>query len=175
MSATVHNPGRFLAGIAGLLRNHAGQYLLLKRSADRDVGAGVWECVTGRVNQGEGFEEALHREVMEETGLPVRIDLLIGLSHFYRGKPIADNELQGVVFGCSIDGDGTVRHGPEHTEYRWASAQSALELLTAPDPGTRWFRQTIERADLLYSMLPAAWAETTAAGVTLGAASQSAR
>lgn len=59
MSEAVQNPGYFLAGIAGLLRNAADEYLLLKRSDDRDFGASIWECVTGRVNQGEGFEEAL--------------------------------------------------------------------------------------------------------------------
>ncbi len=169
MPDPVQNPGRFLAGIAGVVRNRAGQYLLLRRSADRDFNAGVWECVTGRVNQAEGFEDALHREVMEETGLQVHIDLLIGLSHFYRGTPVAANELQGVVFGCSIDGDEIVRHGSEHSEHLWAHAPTALQMLTAPDAGTRWLRQTIERAELLYSALPPTWPAAHASGVTLAA------
>jgi 8-oxo-dGTP diphosphatase len=167
MSETIQNPGYFLAGIAGLVRNTAAEYLLLKRSDDRDFGASVWECVTGRVNQGEGFEEALHREVMEETGLQVRIDMLIGLSHFHRGNPVAENELQGVVFGCSIDGDAAVHHGSEHSEHLWASAQHAQEILTAPDVGTRWFRKTMERANLLYSIMPDGWATASASGLTL--------
>ena len=169
MPETVQNPGVFLAGIAGLLRNRAGEYLLLKRSAERDFGAGIWECVTGRVNQGEGFEEALHREVMEETGLRVWIDLLIGLSHFHRGSTVPENELQGVLFGCSIHGNETVRLGLEHSEYRWASAQQALEILTTSDAGTRWFKRTIETAEQLYSIMPAGWAAARAAGVTLDA------
>lgn len=167
MSEAVHSPGHFLAGIAGLLRNCVGEYLLMRRAADRDFGSEVWECVTGRVNQGEGFEEALHREVMEETGLRVRVDTLIGLSHFYRGGPVPENELQGVIFGCSIVGDGTVHRSSEHTEHQWVSAQRALELLTATDPGTLWLRQTIERAEVLYSILPEGWAEVSAAGVTV--------
>ena len=122
MSEAVHSPGHFLAGVAGLLRNSVGEYLLLKRSADRDFGSAIWECVTGRVNQGEGFEEALHREVMEETGLRVRVDTLIGLSHFYRGEPVPENELQGVIFGCSIVGDETVHGSSEHAEQQWVSA-----------------------------------------------------
>ena len=167
MSEAIHSPGHFLAGIAALLRNRVGEYLLMKRAADRDFNSEVWECVTGRVNQGEGFEEALHREVMEETGLRVRVDILIGLSHFYRGERDPENELQGVIFGCSIVGDETAHRSPEHTGHQWVSAQRALEFLTATDSGTLWLRQTIERSEVLYSMLPEGWADVSAAGVTV--------
>ena len=53
--------------------------------------------MTGRVNQGESIEQALHREVQEETGLRVEIETFVGLSYFYRGDPVPENELQGVV------------------------------------------------------------------------------
>jgi len=53
-------PGRFLAGIAALIWSPLeGKYLLLRRADDRDYAAGVWECITGRLEQGEGFEDAL--------------------------------------------------------------------------------------------------------------------
>ena len=76
------SPGRFLAGVAALIRNERQEYLMMKRDPERDFGGGVWECVTGRVDQGEGFEDALHREVMEETGLCVKIETIVGTSHF---------------------------------------------------------------------------------------------
>jgi 8-oxo-dGTP diphosphatase len=54
--------GRFIGGIGALIWSpKVKRYLLLRRSAQRDYGAGAWECVTGRVDQGEGFEQALHR------------------------------------------------------------------------------------------------------------------
>ena len=165
----VQNPGRFLAGVAALIRKPSEEILLLRRSPDRDVGSGVWECVTGRVNQGEGFEDALHREVAEETGLTVQIDAFIGLSHFHRGEPSPANELQGVIFGCSVVGDQEVRHGPEHSECRWASAREAMEFLTASDPGTRWLRNTIRRAEAVYSVLPQPLAAIFTNGVTVHA------
>jgi 8-oxo-dGTP pyrophosphatase MutT (NUDIX family) len=51
-------------GMAGALiwRETDGRYLLLQRSAERDVGAGQWECVTGRLEQGEGVPDALYRK-----------------------------------------------------------------------------------------------------------------
>ncbi len=69
--------GRFYAAIAALLWNPAdGTYLVLKRTADKDFAGGAWECVTGRVDQGEGFTKAVHREVREELGIEVRIDFI---------------------------------------------------------------------------------------------------
>ena len=169
MPDVIQNPGRFLAGIAAMIRKPSGEYLLLRRSPDRDVGADVWECATGRVNQGEGFEEALHREVAEETGLQVRIEAFIGLSYFYRGASIPENELQGVILGCGPMGDARVQHGPEHSEYRWASAQEALEFLTDTDAGTAWLKKKLLRAETIYSALPAQLIGAFASGVTVHA------
>lgn len=161
------SPGRFLAGIAAVIRNERQEYLMMKRVTGRDFGSEIWECVTGRVNQGEGFEEALHREVMEETGLRVQIESIVGLSHFYRGAHVPENELQGVVFGCAIVGGTEVVRSPEHSEHRWMSGDDALGFLTATDPGTLWFRKTIERAEALRKIQPPGWADIHASGVTL--------
>jgi 8-oxo-dGTP diphosphatase len=78
--------GRFYAGIAAVIwSSQTGQYLLLRRSDEKDYGPGIWECVTGRVDQGEGFEDALHREVREELGVSVQVEYILGTTHFYRG------------------------------------------------------------------------------------------
>ena len=154
-------PGRFLAGIGALINCPSTQrYLLLKRSPAKDVGAGLWECVTGRVDQGEGFEQALHREVREEVGLEVQIDFIVGTSHFYRGAASDDNELLGVTYGCSLRGHEAAPQPPaiclsgEHTEYRWLTADEALALLSAPDPGTRWAHTVVQRAETIRRQLP---------------------
>jgi 8-oxo-dGTP diphosphatase len=162
-----HEPGTFLAGVAGLIRNRDGAYLMMKRVAERDFGGDVWECVTGRVNQGEGFEEALHREVAEETGLRVTIDFIVGLTHFYRGEAIPQNELQGATFCCSIAGDETVAADAEHSEFRWMRADEAIAFLTAEDAGTRWFRRTIMRAEGLLRTVTAGWIDIHKDGVTI--------
>ena len=163
----MHEPGTFLTGIAGLIRNRDGAYLMMKRVPDRDFGADVWECVTGRVNQGEGFEEALHREVDEETGLRVTIDFIVGLTHFYRGEAKPENELQGVMFCCSIAGDDTVEADAEHSEYCWMKPDDAIAFLSADDPGTRWFRQTITRAERMLKTVTSAWIDIHKDGVTI--------
>ena len=66
--------GRFLAGVGALIWEcETNKYFILRRVADRDFQAGAWECVTGRVDQGESYEEALHREVKEEISGEIQI------------------------------------------------------------------------------------------------------
>jgi 8-oxo-dGTP diphosphatase len=146
-------PGRFIAGIAAIIV-HDDKYLLLKRSSIRDFEAGQWDCVTGRLEQGEGFEEAVHREVMEEIGIEVSVDFLLGTSHFYRGEAIPENELVGVVYACSTTTPDAIRHSDEHSEYRWITATEAVEMLSTARPSSVWLRNVIERAELLRQHIP---------------------
>ena len=147
--------GRFYTGIAALIWSPAtSQYLLLRRSDQKDYGRGIWECVTGRVDQGEGFEDAVHREVREELRVEVQVDYILGTTHFFRGAPIPDNELVGVIYLCSLDDPASISIGPEHSEYCWLPSDKALEQLSDADPSTRWFRRLIERAEIVRPMLP---------------------
>ncbi len=146
--------GRFFAGIAALIWSPGTEkYLLLRRTEQKDFGPGIWECVTGWVDQGEGFEDALHREVREELGVEVQIEHILGTTHFYRGSPTPKNELVGVVFLCSLHQPATLHISPEHTEYRWLSAVQALKLLSATDPSTQWIRRVIQRAEQIRPLL----------------------
>jgi 8-oxo-dGTP diphosphatase len=147
--------GRFYAGIAALIWSvETRQYLLLRRSDRKDYAPGVWECVTGRVDQGEGFEDALHREVREELGVEVQVQAILGTTHFYRGEPVPENELVGVVYFCSLSDPAAIHISPEHSEFRWLTAEGAMALLTASDPSTQWARRVIERAEVLLAQFP---------------------
>ncbi len=148
--------GRFLAGIAAVIYSlETRQYLLLRRSERKDYGSGIWECLTGRVDQGEGFEEALHREVREELGVEVQVEHILGTTHFYRGPSSPENELVGVVYLCMLTDPASIHISEEHSEYRWLPAAQAIDLLSASDPSTRWARRVIERAETVRMMLPA--------------------
>jgi 8-oxo-dGTP diphosphatase len=93
--------GRFLAMVGALIwRQTDGKYLLLRRSEVKDFAAGQWECVTGRLEQGRSFWQAVRREAFEELGLEVQIEFVLGTTHFYRGDAIPENEMVGVHYGC---------------------------------------------------------------------------
>jgi 8-oxo-dGTP diphosphatase len=146
--------GRFLGGVGALLWDpDADNYLLLKRSDSKDFAPGAWECVTGRVDQGEGFEDAVHREVHEELGVRVRLLSILGTTHFYRGEREPGNELIGVVYLCSMIDAGPVRPGVEHSEFRWVSAVQARALLSADSPTESWLLNVIKRAELAKAQL----------------------
>ena len=144
--------GRYYGFIAGLIYHPQSQtYLLLRRAAHRDVGAGAWESVTGRLNQGEGFPAALKREVLEELQIDVDIDFIIGTGHFYRGEQLPENEMIGVLYCCSVESKEAVALSPEHTEMQWVSAEQCRDIL----PEGHWLLRAIRRAELLRTHLPA--------------------
>lgn len=142
--------GRFLCGIAALIYHPPTQtYLIVRRALDKDYLAGGWECVTGRVDQGESFEQALHREVMEETGTQVQIEFVIGTSHFYRGDAVPENELLGLRYACTITDRESVIIEAEHSELRWLTADEVYALL----PESDWLHQTVLAAETIRAHL----------------------
>lgn len=138
-------PGRFLAGIGAVIQRNDGRFLILRRSSEKDFAAGVWECVTGRLEQGEGYVDALTREVFEETGLSVTVDRILDTTHFYRGERTADNELIGVLYLCTTPEPYAFKPSYEHTEHRWVTTEEAMALLEGDDPSTQWMRGVVEQ------------------------------
>ena len=144
--------GRFYAMIGALIRDpSSGKYLVLRRSEEKDVGAGDWDCVTGRVDQGEGFLEALHREVKEELGVEIQIDFFLRTEHFYRGDPVPENEMVGVFYCCSLENPEAIQTSWEHSEARWVTLDEAAKLL----PEGHWLIALIQRAEMLRALIPA--------------------
>jgi 8-oxo-dGTP diphosphatase len=144
--------GRFIAGVGILVRREDdGRYLLLRRAGSKDYAAGRWECVTGRVDQGEGFEEAAIREVQEEIGVTPSLAFIIGTTHFYRGDPVPENELVGVMYAATLTDPDAVRLSAEHDAARWLTHDD----ITGQFPTNHWLRTLVARADRLWRSLPA--------------------
>lgn len=162
MSENVGKPaefGRFLAGVGALLWDSLNnRYLVLKRADSKDFAPNVWECVTGRVDQGESFEEALHREVDEEIGIAVVPQFIIGTTHFYRGDPVAQNELLGVIYCCVPENlllaRKQIRLSQEHSDYRWVTSDEARALLNSDQATEHWLMRVINRADIIRQYIP---------------------
>lgn len=143
--------GRFLAMVGALVwRQTDGHYLLLQRAATKDVGAGHWECVTGRLEQGESFGQAVRRETFEELGIAVQVECILGTAHFYRGAAIPENEMVGVHYGCSIPDASHLQLSVEHSLAQWVSAAEAEEFL----PAGHWLQTLIRRAEAMRSLMP---------------------
>lgn len=79
--------GKIIEVSAGLVFR-SGKLLITQRPAGGHLG-GFWEFPGGKREPGESFEQALHRELMEELGIEVEIRKLIeSITHRYPEKTV---------------------------------------------------------------------------------------
>ena len=120
--------GRFLVAVGAMIEHaETGRILLLRRSQDVAFLPGVWEDIGGRLKQFEEPEDALRREVREESGLEIEIIRPINIFHLFHGERSAENEMVIITYWCRSQSDHIVlSHEP--SEYRWLPAREALHL-----------------------------------------------
>ncbi len=97
-----------------------GEEVLLVRRANQP-GYGLWSVPGGYVDRGEVVEEAASREVLEETGLEVDVESLVGLFS-EAGRPVIVAAFSGVEKG------GKLFPGPEALEVGFFGLESLPPL-----------------------------------------------
>ena len=63
--------GEYHLSVLGVIQRPDGKYLITKRAADKAGAPGWWEVSGGAAIAGETSEDAVKREILEETGLDV--------------------------------------------------------------------------------------------------------
>lgn len=89
-----------------------------------------WGFLGGAIELGESFEEALMREVKEESGYEVRIEKLIGVYGNYIDKYPNGDEAQTITvfFECSIKKvEGAYDHN-ETKELKFVDIESNIQM-----------------------------------------------
>jgi dATP pyrophosphohydrolase len=110
------------------------EFLLLKRS-EMEIFPGLWQMVTGSIDQGERAFETAFREIREETGIvPEKLWLVPYINSFYSWR--RNHICMVPVFVAMVPGDTQVKISHEHSEYQWVSREKALELLAWPGQKT---------------------------------------
>ena len=131
---------RHSVAVAAVVLDRHGQVLLVRR---RDHGN--WEPPGGALKVGESIEEALLREVEEETSLRISIERLTG---------VYENPVHGVlslVFRCTPR-SGHAEPGEETAEVAWVETASAGQRLS---PGyAQWIIDSLEPGTVAIRLQP---------------------
>jgi dATP pyrophosphohydrolase len=113
------------------IRADRGEYLLLRRAEDDPVHPGLWQYVTGKIEEGEKASDAALRELREETGAaPLRFWVVPAVNSFYDPRRDVVNLLP--VFAAQMDPQCAVRLSAEHSEFRWLPYGEARSRLVWP-------------------------------------------
>lgn len=104
----------FGLAVRAIITDDDGKILILKRSVDSKTNPGKWELPGGKVDQGEPFDQALIREVEEETNLKISLDTVIGASQ--QNLPLI-RAVHIIMSGKIIGGE--LNLSSEHEGYAW--------------------------------------------------------
>jgi dihydroneopterin triphosphate diphosphatase len=103
------------------------EFLLLKR-AEGEKYPGVWQMVTGSIENEKAFETAL-REIKEETSLiPDKLWVVPKVNMFYSSEQ--DYVCLVPVFAAMVSESSEVIISEEHSEYKWVGKLEAQSLLS---------------------------------------------
>jgi len=110
----VNAPADIVPCVGAIITDAGGRLLLIKRG--HEPGKGLWSIPGGRVEPGETDEQAVIREVREETGLVVQPGRLIGA---VRRPTPAGAMLDIRDYAATVTG-GTLAAGDDADDARWA-------------------------------------------------------
>jgi 8-oxo-dGTP diphosphatase len=114
--------GRRIDCVGGIVTDPAGRLLLIKRGHDPE--AGRWSLPGGRVERGETDQQAVVRELHEETGLRVECGPLAGSVE----RPGRDGDVVVIRDYRATVAGGALQPGDDAADARWVSPAELASL-----------------------------------------------
>jgi 8-oxo-dGTP diphosphatase len=114
---------QFNLAVKGIIRK-GDEILVLKRSDRDEHKPGAWETVGGGIDEQMSPQEALKKEIQEETDLEVAISEPFNVFTFTKDS----GEFKvGITFICDYI-SGKVELSDEHSEYKWIKPEEFKQL-----------------------------------------------
>ena len=106
--------------------NDSLEFLLLKR-AEGEIYSGIWQMVTGSIDESEEAYNTAIREITEETNLHAKKFWVVPhMNSFY--SPKRNSICMVPVFAALVENDAEVTISNEHDEYKWATLEEIAEF-----------------------------------------------
>lgn len=108
----------------GLIKKD-NKFLVFKRSFDDDYMPGYWDIPGGTIKFHEKMIDALNREILEETGLKVRVGKILFCYDF----PSSSERHQfQIVYECDYLGGEVTLNPEDHEEFKWVDLAETVNL-----------------------------------------------
>lgn len=117
-------------GCGATIINNNNEVLLVKRSAGSRIDPGTWSRPGGEIKFGEYGAEAVEQEVLEETGLKVKVVRPLDSSEVLS----PDRKKHWVGFGYlakHVSGEPVNREPEKHDDIRWFPLDDLPDNLTS--------------------------------------------
>jgi 8-oxo-dGTP diphosphatase len=114
--------GRRIPCVGAVIKDGGGRLLLIRRG--HEPGAGLWSLPGGRIEPGETDQQAVSREVLEETGLVVNCGRLLGRAEL----PGPDGSVIDVGDYLAVVTGGELAAGDDADDARWVTAAEMDDL-----------------------------------------------
>lgn len=116
--------------VKAVIENEQKQVLLLRQSFDPEVdGAGDYHPPGGIVEPGETLQQALRREVIEETSLEVNVGEVIAVEEWQVAIRGVECYFVGIFYACGIsDGTLDIAANEECSGYAWVDLSNIRDF-----------------------------------------------
>jgi len=108
--------------VGAIIKDRAGRLLLIRRR--NEPGAGLWSVPGGRIEAGETDQQAVVREVLEETSLAVTCGPLLGAVE----RPGLSNAVIDIRDYEAFVTGGELAAGDDAADARWVTPDQAVAM-----------------------------------------------